>query len=60
MSGDKHQSDAADDSGLRYFISPLQNEWFDIFALLKSHFADPAYNVSVSYNLLGLTRIVIL
>jgi hypothetical protein len=44
---DKHQSDAADDSDLRYFISPSQNNWFDIYALLKTHSADPAYKVSV-------------
>ncbi len=47
-SEDKHQSDAADDSDLRYFISPSQNDWFDIYAVLKSRSSDPAYKVSVS------------
>ena len=46
-SRDDHQSDATDDSDLQYFISPSQNEWFDIYALLKSRSADPAYKVSV-------------
>jgi len=48
------QSDpsSTNDSDLRYFISPSQNEWFDIYALLKSRSADPAYKVSVSYDLL--------
>ena len=52
-SGDGPQSDSAGDSDLRYFISPSQNEWFDIYALLKSRSADPAYKVSVTYYLLG-------
>jgi len=54
-SKDNRQSDAADDSDLHYFISPSQNDWFDIYALLKSRSADPAYKVSVvvSHYLLG-------
>jgi hypothetical protein len=35
----------ADDSDLRYFISPSLNEKKDIYGLLKSHSDDPAYKV---------------
>jgi len=52
-SRDERQTDATNDSDLRYFISPSQNKWFNIYALLKSRSADPAYKVSVPYDLLG-------
>jgi hypothetical protein len=39
------ESDAADDSDLRYFISPSLNERKDVWGLLKSCSNDPAYKV---------------
>ena len=39
--------DAADDSDLRYFISPSQNQKIDIYQLLRTRNGDPAYKVSV-------------
>jgi len=39
------ESDAADDSDLRYFISPSLNERKDIWGLIKSNSGDPAYKV---------------
>jgi hypothetical protein len=38
---------AADDSDLRYFISPSQNHKIDIYQLLRTRNGDPAYKVSV-------------
>jgi len=39
------KADAADDSDLRYFISPSLNERKDVWGLLKSRSDDPAYKV---------------
>ena len=39
------ESDAADDSDLRYFISPSLQERKDVWGLLKSRSDDPAYKV---------------
>jgi hypothetical protein len=41
-------ADAADDSDLRYFISPSQNHKIDIYQLLRTRNGDPSYKVSVN------------
>jgi hypothetical protein len=46
-STDANMTDAADDSDLRYFISPSQNHKIDIYQLLRTRNGDPAYKVSV-------------
>ena len=43
-------ADAADDSDLRYFISPSQNQKIDIYQLLRTRNGDPAYKVSVEVS----------
>ena len=47
---DASESDAAEDSDLRYFVSPSLNEKKDIYWLLKSHSDDPAYKVCIYFK----------
>jgi hypothetical protein len=50
-------ADAADDSDLRYFISPSQNHKIDIYQLLRTRNGDPSYKVSV--NMAHITLLMI-
>jgi hypothetical protein len=47
---DASESDAVDDSDLRYFVSPSLNEKKDIYGLLKSHSDDPAFKVCIYFK----------